>query len=374
MTAYSSHHDDVRSVLQQAIEDARAGRRDDAVRRLRQITADHPDNVDAWIWLGGTAPDAAEQRQALERALEIDPHNKRARQGLQWLRTTAPEVFEAAATTRRLPVVDDRAWQRANTDTPRGNTFDDLAERASAPTQAVDRSALIRQTDAPSPHDQETQAMPARQAMVDGAPYARRIEPAIHSRTPAPPPPLARTEAMHAAPQPYHAQPQRSTAANFGRWLLIMIWSAGLGAALALTGLAIFTLITDPPFLDTVASAPLDPFGLRFELGPEGRIGVVVALFALVLLDMVVVFGLVMRRQWAWRTALLVAVLIFIGAVVLVVLPFVLPGLNIPLSLDNSLVQIGLGLLGFTIVLLLLTLGSRNAFRRTNPDYEYYGR
>jgi hypothetical protein len=70
------------TLLQQAIDLARAGQRDNAERLLRRVLADQPDNEVAWLWLSGVVRDQAEKRQALQRVLAINPDNELAQRGL----------------------------------------------------------------------------------------------------------------------------------------------------------------------------------------------------------------------------------------------------------------------------------------------------
>ena len=63
----------------------RAARRKDhaaAQRWLRQAAEAEPDREEAWLWLGRVADDPAERRQALERALALNPDNRWARDQL----------------------------------------------------------------------------------------------------------------------------------------------------------------------------------------------------------------------------------------------------------------------------------------------------
>jgi hypothetical protein len=378
MTVYPSSNDN--PALAQAIADARGGRRDDAVRRLRQIVQADPANVDAWIWLGGTAPDVGEQRRALERALELAPDNPRAQQGLQWLRATAPDAFTAPAPAAPAP---DQRWSSTQGTTPHYNTINDIAQRAEAPTQAVDRSRVWEQPQAqpsqPAPYEQPTVQMPVQSAAVSTPSYQQRVpEVALGQRSqpvvqPRPAPPLPRTEMMRGAPPQARARRERHIGANFARGLLAAIWAFGLGAALIITAIMVLALISDPQSIDSVVGSVLRPLGYGVELGTEGRIGILVGAIVLVLLDLAVVAGLMTSRLWSWRIAITVATLTFLGAAVLALLPFVVPIPGFTYSLNNLATQTLLGLLLFTFVLLILTLLSRNAFRRNNR-YEAYGR
>lgn len=381
MTVYPSFNDN--SALAQAIADARGGRRDDAVRRLRQIVQADPANVDAWIWLGGTAPDVGEQRRALERALELAPDNRRAQQGLEWLRANAPHAFNAPAPAAPSP---DLHWTPAQGATPRQDVVNDVAQRAEAPTQAVDRRAVWEQQPyaqpaRPAPYEQPTMQVPVQAATSNAAPYQQATpNPAPLQRSgpivqPRPAPPLPRTETMRGAPPQARARRDRHIGANIARWgFLFPVWLFGLGAALTTTAVVIYTLLTNPPVLDSVVRSVLSPFGLDVDfLGTMERIGILAGSIVLVLLDLAVVTGLIMSWGWAWQVARAVAILTFLGAVVLALLPFFISIPQFNYSLGNPATQTLLGLLLFTFVLLIVTILSRNAFRRPNR-YDAYGR
>jgi len=387
MTVYSSNDD----LLTQAIADARAGRREDAARQLRHIVNNDPSNVDAWIWLGGTATDVQEQRRALERALALAPDNGRAQQGLRWLRSTAPQAFELPPPVPATPLAQqhDGRVARPQDGTPRFNTLDDIAQRAAAPTQAVERSAVWgeeqRQTTTPPPgntntppasYDQPTVQMPVAQPAPVATPFRqeapvaapRRVAQVVPQRFA---PPLARTEAMPAAPG--HARPRRTrtSGANVARVLLLGIWLLGLGAMLTLAAFIILALVTDAPLLDNVVRSMLRPFALGVDfLGTTERSGILAGALGVVVLDLAVLSGLAGGRKWAWWVALFVAFLTVAGAIALLALPLVLALPQFSYSFADPLALTLFGLFGFTLALLLLTITSRRAFRRTNPQYD----
>lgn len=109
---------------------AHAGNRRAARAIFLALSREHPDDVRVWLGLAGAAASHNEQREALERALAIDPHNERARRVLEQLDaddaaaddghavalatapTTAPEAQNAAPAT---PVhsEDDKAAERS---------------------------------------------------------------------------------------------------------------------------------------------------------------------------------------------------------------------------------------------------------------------
>src|SRR6478672_4696771 len=71
---------------------ARRGDRAMARTLLSQLVEQDPHNEEAWMWLSGVVSDASEQQICLENALVINPYNKQARRGLDFLlaKTGAP--------------------------------------------------------------------------------------------------------------------------------------------------------------------------------------------------------------------------------------------------------------------------------------------
>lgn len=80
-------------MLEQAIGAARAGQRPTARGLLQAILADDPTDVQAWLWLSGVVDEPADQVNALERVLAIEPSNARATYGLQWMHEHHPEIW-----------------------------------------------------------------------------------------------------------------------------------------------------------------------------------------------------------------------------------------------------------------------------------------
>lgn len=83
------------TLLQQAIDLAKAGRREEAEALLRQVLAQQPDNEVAWIWLSGVTRDQDVKREALTKVLAINPHNRLAQRGLA--------LFSGSSTGSTLP-------------------------------------------------------------------------------------------------------------------------------------------------------------------------------------------------------------------------------------------------------------------------------
>jgi twitching motility two-component system response regulator PilG len=69
--------------LQAAVAQAKAGHKVAARGILREITEEEPENDIAWQWLATVAAGPEEAIECLERALEINPDNDRAREGLR---------------------------------------------------------------------------------------------------------------------------------------------------------------------------------------------------------------------------------------------------------------------------------------------------
>jgi twitching motility two-component system response regulator PilG len=76
--------DGLKSVrLQAAVAQAKAGNKVAARGMLREIAAEEPENELAWQWLATVAERPEEAVECLERAVEINPGNTRAREGLR---------------------------------------------------------------------------------------------------------------------------------------------------------------------------------------------------------------------------------------------------------------------------------------------------
>ncbi len=72
-------------LLQQGIEAARAGRREEARDLLMKVVEADERNEQAWLWLAGLVEDPDDMRTCLENVLELNPDNAKARQGLAWI-------------------------------------------------------------------------------------------------------------------------------------------------------------------------------------------------------------------------------------------------------------------------------------------------
>lgn len=115
--------DSVQEKLKLGIEAARRGDKTAAQILLRQVVAVDSDNELAWMWLASAVESVTERRACLERALQINPNNTRAREALSRL--------EPAQTVRRTPEPQRRA-----ADQPR-------AARVAEPQQTGDGPGVV---------------------------------------------------------------------------------------------------------------------------------------------------------------------------------------------------------------------------------------
>jgi len=69
---------DAKEILQFGIEAARDGNREEARNLFTLLTKQDPNNIQAWLWLAGVSDTPTQRRNALERALQSDPHNEMA--------------------------------------------------------------------------------------------------------------------------------------------------------------------------------------------------------------------------------------------------------------------------------------------------------
>ncbi|GAB4322676.1 MAG: hypothetical protein Kow00117_11450 [Phototrophicales bacterium] len=93
---------DIQSLLQAGIQAAKDGNRATGRRLLTQVVEADPDNDVAWMWLASCMTTVADRRRCLERVLELDPTNIRAKQALLALGGNVDRsTFEEIRTSRR---------------------------------------------------------------------------------------------------------------------------------------------------------------------------------------------------------------------------------------------------------------------------------
>jgi hypothetical protein len=87
----------VEELLQHGIAAAKAKRKAEAERLLRQVVQYEPENEMAWLWLSAVVVGIDRQRESLFRVLRINPNNSFARHGLAFLsRLRSGEEWRAA--------------------------------------------------------------------------------------------------------------------------------------------------------------------------------------------------------------------------------------------------------------------------------------
>jgi ABC-type dipeptide/oligopeptide/nickel transport system permease component len=116
---------DMRAWLKEGLIAAHAGDRTGARRCFEAACEIDPDNIVALLWLAWLAPSRRKSLASLCRVLELDPDNKRARAGIDWLRgrlydrdgqvTSLPKRAEAVTPATAGPVTRSRKRQALTT-------------------------------------------------------------------------------------------------------------------------------------------------------------------------------------------------------------------------------------------------------------------
>lgn len=101
------------SLLNQAVELAQAGQRDQARQLLWQYVQTNPDNEVAWLWLASVAADQPEYVRALNEVLRINPAHERARQLLDDFQRQYGSVPSASTPPYARAVPPQQAGQGA---------------------------------------------------------------------------------------------------------------------------------------------------------------------------------------------------------------------------------------------------------------------
>jgi ABC-type dipeptide/oligopeptide/nickel transport system permease subunit len=102
---------DVRSWLQQGLRAAHAGEKAEARRYFQEARNLDQDNIIALLWLAWLAPSRRESLTLFCRVLELDPGNKRAQAGIEWVRSQiGPEQDCTSPARTTLPAQDADIW------------------------------------------------------------------------------------------------------------------------------------------------------------------------------------------------------------------------------------------------------------------------
>lgn len=104
-----ARNEEIQQKLRDGIDAARRGERDTARRLLEQVTTLDSRNEVAWLWLASLVNTVTERRACLERVLEINPNNGRAREALQKLTSSAssPKPGGVAPTRSESQAISD---------------------------------------------------------------------------------------------------------------------------------------------------------------------------------------------------------------------------------------------------------------------------
>jgi hypothetical protein len=105
---------DVQTTLQQAIDAAKAGRKEEARRLLENVLDVEERNEQAWLWLSSVIDEDEDRIICLENVLTVNPRNEAARKGLAALR--AGRGTDAASWASRSPESNAMASSEPATD------------------------------------------------------------------------------------------------------------------------------------------------------------------------------------------------------------------------------------------------------------------
>ncbi len=92
----------ITDLLSKGKQAAMTGQRDLAREMLAYVVYLDPANAEGWLWLSGVVDSPQQVRYCLERTLRADPHNERAKRGLEWINARQKEIDEARAAAERV--------------------------------------------------------------------------------------------------------------------------------------------------------------------------------------------------------------------------------------------------------------------------------
>lgn len=118
-------------LLAQGISAFQAGDRDGARNIFQQVTEMDPENDTAWYYLAACENDVSLRRTYLERVLEINPYNARARDVLDRL-NAAPSTPPPATSDSSAPPASSSA---GSSSAPRGNPIRPLSSSGADPSR-----------------------------------------------------------------------------------------------------------------------------------------------------------------------------------------------------------------------------------------------
>lgn len=139
--------------IKRGIAASEAGNKAEAEAIFRQVVAEHPDALEAWIWLGWTSANLDDSDQAFSRAAELDPRNEEAQLGLRWVasqRGAAPAEGQPEAEVPEMSVMPEM---------PLPSTEDSVGEAMPEPTaEDWDFDAAMKQAVSTARHGDKPSA------------------------------------------------------------------------------------------------------------------------------------------------------------------------------------------------------------------------
>jgi tetratricopeptide (TPR) repeat protein len=86
-------------LLQQAIGLVQVGDKSGAIRILKEIVTKDPKNESAWLWLAASLDKTENKIRSLQKVLEINPNNQKAKQALDRLIPPEPSLTDLVPNT-----------------------------------------------------------------------------------------------------------------------------------------------------------------------------------------------------------------------------------------------------------------------------------
>src|SRR5262245_55968356 len=106
-TGIKSNEIEASRLFQRGVAAARGGQRRVAAVLLGRAVQLNPHHELGWLWLSGVLDDPNEIAFCLRSVLSVNPHNQRARQGLDWLEQRALIPAQPAPSPVAAPVEDE---------------------------------------------------------------------------------------------------------------------------------------------------------------------------------------------------------------------------------------------------------------------------
>lgn len=91
--------------LQQAIGLVQTGDKTGAIKILKEIITKEPKNENAWLWLAACFDQPDNKVRSLQKVLEINPNNQKAKQALYKLTPTEPSLADIVPNTSQKSAV-----------------------------------------------------------------------------------------------------------------------------------------------------------------------------------------------------------------------------------------------------------------------------